>query len=254
MKPDFVKICRRSLCSCAFLAALSILFSCGTTDQKTNSNSDTLIKDTVKFKPISLLEKKLDSLGLFDVHAMDTNIIIDLKYSTADNFMGFDMYGDFDKAYLQEEVAEKLISAQNNLSKIKPGCRLIIFDAVRPRSVQQRMWDSLKMPESQKPLFVANPVTGSLHNYGCAVDVSILDDKGKELDMGTPYDFSGDAAWPSKETEMHAQNRIAQNQIDNRILLRKVMNEAGFTGIKTEWWHFDGCSLLEAKSRYKIVE
>jgi zinc D-Ala-D-Ala dipeptidase len=254
MKHEIKKMFMRAFHAAFSLLSLLFVLSCGNTNHDQTSKTDTLISDTVKSKPISLLEKKLDSLGLVDVHAMDTTIAVDLKYSTSDNFMGFDMYGDFTKAYLQKDVADKLLKAQKKLTVLKPGYYLIIYDAVRPRSIQQLMWDSLKMPLSEKYKYLADPATGSLHNYGCAVDLSIADEKGNALDMGTAYDFSGEAAWPSKETEMLLQKKITQSQIDNRILLRKVMKAGGFSGIKTEWWHFDACSISVAKSMYRIIE
>lgn len=240
-----------------FGAVLVIAFfspSCIREHKKSEQDSDTLSMDTLVQKPISPLEKKLDSIGLVDIRKIDTSILVDMKYSTTDNFMEMDMYGDFDKAYFQKEVAEKLVLAQQKLTEQKPGFYLIIYDAARPRSIQQLMWDSLKMPLSEKYKYLADPKVGSLHNYGCAVDLSITSADGKALDMGTPFDYSGQEAWPSMEEAMIRNKKLTRQQVENRKLLRTIMYAAGFTGIKTEWWHFDACNIIAAKSRYKIIE
>lgn len=205
-------------------------------------------------KPISYIERNCIAAGLVDVHRMDTSIKVELKYSTRDNFTGCDMYGNFDKAYLQKDVAEKLVNAEKFLTKTKPGYRLIIYDAARPRSIQQKMWDTLKMPFSEKIKYVANPKTGGLHNYGAAVDLSIADEKGNPIDMGTPYDFMGDLASTTGEQKMLNEKKLTQQQVYNRKLLRSAMLNAGFYPIESEWWHFNSCNLEKASVNYKIIE
>jgi zinc D-Ala-D-Ala dipeptidase len=215
--------------------------------------------DTVKTDlPIprlySELENKLIEMGLVDVQELDSSIVVDLRYASDNNFLGQNVYGDFNRCYLQPDVAEKLILAQLFLKTKFPQYSLIIFDAVRPRSIQQIMWDLLKMPVAEKTKYVSNPKNGSLHNYGAAVDLSIIDEKGEELDMGTPYDFFGELAYPRLEKQMLENGKLTQLQYDNRILLRESMQKAGFTHLTTEWWHFNSCSRTEAQQRYQIVE
>ncbi len=168
--------------------------------------------------------------------------------------MKMDMYGDYNKAYLQKEVALKLQSAQRFLKEENEHFSLLVYDATRPRHVQQMMWDSLKMPINEKTKFVSNPKNGSLHNYGAAVDLTIQNEKGDILDMGTPYDFIGKLAYPRMEQILLKEGKITQEIINNRILLRKVMRKAGFYGIATEWWHFNSCTRKKAKELYEIVE
>jgi len=236
--------------------AFLFLASClGNKDKRVSEKKDSLNQPKIEVvKPMSVLEKNCIAAGLVDINNLDTTIEVELKYSTKDNFMGYDMYGDFDKAYLQKDVAEKLVNAEKCLSKTKSGYRLIVYDAARPRSIQKKMWDTLKMPFSEKIKYLANPKTGGLHNYGAAVDISIMDEKGKPLDMGTSYDFLGALASTKNEMKMLNENKLTQLQINNRKLLRSAMLNAGFYPIESEWWHFNSCSLKKASVKYKIIE
>lgn len=222
-----------------------------------NTERDTpnvqIIPNEVTENPTAL-ELRLIAAGLVNVQQMDSTIAVDLRYSTEDNFMGADVYGDFDKCYLQPDVAEKLILAQSFLRSKFPAYRLVIFDAVRPRSIQQRMWDMLDVPIGERVKYVSNPKLGSLHNFGAAVDVSILDESGVALDMGTPFDHFGELAFPTKEKQMLEEGKLTEEQIANRKLLREVMHKAGFFNIQTEWWHFNSCYREEAKEKYRIME
>ena len=164
------------------------------------------------------------------------------------------MYGNFNKAYLQKDVAEKLVQAQKYLNELIEGYCLIIYDAVRPLSVQQKMWDTLKVSFNEKIKFLSNPKLGSLHNFGAAVDISILDERHHALDMGTPFDYEGELAYPESEVKLLKEGKLSVVQINNRKLLRKVMYKAGFFNIETEWWHFNSCTLEQAMKKYKIIE
>ena len=192
--------------------------------------------------------------GLVDVQQMDSTILVELKYSTPDNFVGMDVYGELERAYLQREPAAKLARAQSYLRQKHPEYRLLIYDAARPRSIQQILWDTLQMPPKEKPKYVADPKVGSIHNYGAAIDLTIARADGTPLDMGTSYDFFGALAYPTKEDEMLRLGKLDKEQVQNRRLLREVMRQAGFTGIKTEWWHFNALSRAKAKDRYAIIE
>jgi D-alanyl-D-alanine dipeptidase len=203
---------------------------------------------------ISDLELILIEAGLVDIQELDSSIYIDIKYSSTDNFMKMDMYGDFEKAYLQADVALKLSKAQQYLKEELPAYSLLVYDGVRPRSVQQMIWDSLKMPFHEKTKFVSNPKNGSIHNYGAAVDLTIVDGNQQIIDMATPYDFIGKLAYPRLEQTLLSEGKISQEQINNRTLLRKVMKKAGFFGIQTEWWHFNSCTRNEAKLKYEAIE
>jgi D-alanyl-D-alanine dipeptidase len=211
-----------------------------------------VVKDSV-IPEISPIEKQLIEMGLVDVQRLDSGIVVELRYSTTNNFIGLDMYGDFDKCYLQKDVAEKVVLAQKALRKKYPFYSLVIYDAVRPLHIQQQMWDTLDLPPGQKTKYLSNPGNGSLHNYGAAVDLSIIDDNGIPLDMGTPFDFFGEKAHPVKEKELLESGVLSQRQVLNRQLLRGVMREAGFFGIQTEWWHFNSCTRAVAAEKYEIV-
>ena len=203
---------------------------------------------------ISPIETQLIEMGLVNIHDLDSEIVVDLKYSTTDNFIGVDMYGNFDECYLQKDVAEKLIVAQKALRKKYPFYSLVIYDAARPLHIQQQMWDTLDLPAGQKTKYLSNPGKGLLHNYGAAVDLSIIDENGILLDMGTPFDFFGEKAHPSKESMLLANGELTQREIFNRELLRSVMRDAGFFGIQTEWWHFNSCTRATAAEKYEIVK
>lgn len=194
------------------------------------------------------------ALGLVDITTIDSSLKIDIKYSTLDNFLKIDFYGDFNKAYLQPEVAGKLACAQAFLHEVHPDYSLIIFDAARPLAFQKMIWDSLKMPACEKGKYACSPKNGSLHNFGAAVDLSITDSTGKLLDMGCSYDFFGPLAYPVQETQLRNQGLLSQTQIDHRKLLRAVMSRAGFFNIQTEWWHFNSCTRVEAMGKYKRIE
>ena len=145
--------------------------------------------------------------------------------------------------------AQELLQAEN------PDYTLLVYDGVRPLSVQQISWDNLDKPDSIKPLYVADPKVGSLHNFGVAVDLTIYDTKADSaLDMGTGYDYFGYPAYPDREKQMLAEKKITPNQVANREILRKVMNAAGFKGIGSEWWHFNAYTRKEAGEKFEIVQ
>ena len=206
---------------------------------------------------IPALEQQMIKQGLVNIQKVDPTIRVELKYSTTDNFVKKDVYGDLTQAYLQPDVAKKLANASIFLKKIKAGYSLLVYDAARPNSVQYILWDALdalKIPERQKSQYVANPKIGSIHNFGCAVDLTVADEKGVPLDMGTPYDYFGPLAYPRSEQLMLQQGKLTPKQIANRNILRKAMTQAGFTVNTTEWWHFDGMSRKNARAKYGMIK
>ena len=201
------------------------------------------------------LEKQLTAQGLVDLEKEIPGIKVELKYSTTDNFFGQDVYGDLTKAFLQPEVAGLLKNAQEMLQAENPDYTLLVYDGVRPSSVQQILWDNLDKPDSVKPLYVADPKVGSLHNFGVAVDLTIFDTKADStLDMGTGYDYFGYPAYPDREKQMLAEGKLTKAQIANRDILRKVMTSNGFSGIGSEWWHFNAFSRKEAGEKFEIIK
>jgi D-alanyl-D-alanine dipeptidase len=201
---------------------------------------------------LSPLDSLMTSLGLVDVHSKAPQVLVDLRYSSTNNFVGTDLYGRMRRCYVQPVVAGMIARVQEYLNTTHPGRRLMILDGARPVSVQRVMWDSVRSVPG--PKYVAAPVYGSLHNYGAAVDVTLADSTGNELDMGTPFDAFDSLAQPRFEMYFYEQGRLTQEQLDNRWTLRTAMKQAGFYGILKEWWHFNAMTLEEASARYKIIE
>ncbi|MGG7661262.1 M15 family metallopeptidase [Dyadobacter sp. BHUBP1] len=207
-------------------------------------------------KSLPAIEQKMVDRGLVDIQKVDPEILVELKYSTTDNFIGRDVYGDLTRAYLQPEMAKRLAKASTLLKKEKPGYRLLVYDAARPNSAQYDLWnalDHLKIPARSKTQYVADPKIGSNHNFGCAIDLTVVDENGKPLDMGTKFDFFGPLAYPRSEQEMLEKGKLTARQIENRQLLRKVMTQVGFKVNTTEWWHFDGMSKAQARVKYGMI-
>ena len=154
---------------------------------------------------------------------LDPSIRLDIRYATANNFTKSKIY-DCPRCFLRPEAAKAIVRAQTVLKK--KGLSLKMFDCYRPSLYQQRLWD--KVPN---PNYVTPPNKGSMHSRGAAVDLTLVDAAGKELDMGTPYDFFG--------REAHTDyTKLPAKVLDNRRILRQAMEAVGFEGIRTEWWHF----------------
>lgn len=201
------------------------------------------------------VEKAMIKQGLVDIQKVDPSILVELKYSTTDNFVGKDVYDDLTRAYMQPMAAEKLAKASKYLQAHHPDLRLLVYDAARPRSAQWKLWNALPdLPENERQKYVADPRKGSIHNYGCAVDLTVATKDGKPLDMGTKYDFFGELAYPSREKELLEAGKLTQKQLDNRLILRTAMREGGFSPIEFEWWHFNALSREKAKMVFRIVD
>lgn len=180
------------------------------------------------------------------------SVAIDLRYASENNFMKRDLYGPFEVCYLHRLAAEKLQRAARALSDKKPGFKLLLLDCLRPRSIQWVLWDAVKGTPQQP--YVGNPKTGSIHNFGFAIDLTVQGADGKELDMGTIYDFFGELAEPRHEDRFLKEGKLTAAQLANRRLLRDAMTQAGFVSIKNEWWHFDGLPSGEVRKKHVIVE
>lgn len=195
----------------------------------------------------------LDSLGLINIQSADSSIAVKLLYATPENFTGELLYEDLKDAYLHPDALKSLLRAQQSLKEKHPGYSLIVYDAARPMSVQKKMWNVVK--GTSKNIYVSNPSRGGgLHNYGLAVDISILGNNGIPLPMGTEVDHLGIEAHITHEAELVKDGKISQEAVRNRQLLRLIMKEAGFRALNSEWWHFNLCSREEAKQKYKRIE
>lgn len=220
-------------------------------NQSTHSASQ---KNNFQRNDSSVYEKLFVKNGLVNICEMDSNIRVVLMYNSDKNFLGKSFYKGLNQCYLNCEAATKLNNAQKLLKQQFPFYNLIVFDATRPAHIQKLMWDSLKLQPFIKYDYLARPDELSLHNYGAAVDVSIINENGVLLDMGTPYDFFGDLARPSMESEFYLAGLLGKEAYCNRLLLRKIMIQSGFYPITSEWWHFNACNKVYAAANYKLIQ
>ena len=147
------------------------------------------------------------------------------------------MYAPFDCAWLHRGAADALENVVAWLAHKKPGYTPLVLDALRPQRVQQQVWDALEGTPLE--MYLAHPQHGSIHSFGMALDMTLLDLHGGELDMGTAFDDMGERAHPALERELIERGALGAAQVANRHLLREAMFQAGFTGLNSEWWHFD---------------
>ncbi|HET6409643.1 MAG TPA: M15 family metallopeptidase [Chthoniobacteraceae bacterium] len=171
---------------------------------------------------------------LIEITQVNPRIRIDVRYATADNFVGKPVYPSA-KCFLRREVAERLSKVQVELETL--GLGLKVWDGYRPLSVQKEFW---KLVPDER--YVASPVKGSRHNRGAAVDLTLVDREGKELEMPTKYDdFTEEAG---------AYAPCSERALENRKVLQRVMTANGFEIFPTEWWHFDA----KGWEKYEILD
>lgn len=190
-------------------------------------------------QPESLSARHMQQRGLINIQSLDPNILVDLMYAKADNFVGRILYTDLKEAYLHPEAANALIRAQKLLKAIHPSYRLIVYDATRPMSIQQQMWDTVKGTPSEN--YVSDPANkGGTHNYGFAVDVSIYDTLRKDtIPMGVKVDHLYSESNIDKEDQLVLTGKISAEAKSNRELLRYVMTQSGYHTLRSEFWHFN---------------
>jgi D-alanyl-D-alanine dipeptidase len=172
------------------------------------------------------------------LHDLIPGIIYDLRYAGTNNFMRRRMYPSGTKeTFLRLPAAKALNDVQKELQA--KGLGLKIFDAYRPYSVTVKFWELVKDER-----YVANPAKGSGHNRGIAVDLTIIDlNTGSELNMGTGFDNFTDTAH-------HSFNKLPAGVLQNRALLRTVMEKHGFKAFDTEWWHY----FLANGEQYEVLD
>lgn len=232
---------------------ISILFA--TSAQQSPQNFDAMMQE----------------YNLVDIRALDSEILVDLKYSTTDNFMGVDMYGELETAYLEREFAKRVVRARQLLQERHPEYTLLIYDAARPISVQRAMRRAVEGTEFES--FVADDTRGGRHNYGVAVDLTIATLDGTPLDMGAGFDDFTEAASvkgtadnsdPNTRTlkvyrdyinSLATRGIISREAAANRIMLVEVMHEAGLYPYRREWWHFEEIiSISATRNKYKLLD
>ncbi len=163
---------------------------------------------------------------------LSPDFVYELKYATPDNFLKQAVY-DCGECYLRKSTAEALVKANEAFKQL--GYRIKLFDCYRPLSVQKKMWKIL--PGTH---YVANPAKGSKHNRGAAVDLTLVDAQGKELNMGTPFDFFG------KEAH-HTYTEHSKEVLENRKLLKETLDKYNFKSIYSEWWHYEYRPEMQSK-------
>lgn len=164
---------------------------------------------------------------LVELVRLDTAIRLDIRYATGDNFLSTPLYSQA-RAFLQRPAAEALVRAHSRLRQ--QGYGILVHDAYRPWYITKVFWDAT--PPAQHD-FVADPATGSRHNRGCAVDLTLVDLRtGKPVTMPSLYDEFSERAHPDYPGGTAEQRRL-------RGLLRAAMEAEGFTVYQHEWWHFD---------------
>ena len=200
------------------------------------------------------IEKQLEKIGLQNVAEEIPGIEVYMVYATPYNFMGRVLYEGLDEAYLVPEAMEKLRMANEILRKKRMDLHLVVYDAARPRSIQEQMWKVVENTDLQD--FVANPHKsgGGPHNYGVAVDVTLVDCTGHPIPMGSEYDYFGDRSRVDMEAELFEQGEINRRELLNRRLLREIMTEAGWLVEPSEWWHFNAMPTAEASKRLPVVK
>lgn len=164
-------------------------------------------------------------------------VVVDLRYAGTNNFAGRVLYADIDCAWLRREAAAGLEAAAAWLAREHPARRLVLLDALRPQRVQEAIWRDV----AGTPLadYFAEPVRGSIHSFGMAVDVTLQDEHGAEVDMGSAYDEMSEASHPALHAALLAAGRLTAAQVAERETLRLALEAGGFQGITNEWWHFD---------------
>ena len=214
---------------------------------------DSMVEEAPAAAPDTKTEAMLRSFGLVDVQELDPTIRVHLVYATADNFVGEVLYADLHKAFLLPQMAEKVARAQQQLRAERPDLSLMILDAARPLSIQRKMFHLVA--GTPRNIYVSNPKHGpGLHNYGAAVDVTLVDTLGRLLDMGTAFDHFGPEAHTDNEAQLVREGKISHEAFENRRLLRRVMKEAGLLPLRSEWWHFNLMPREQARRRLKPID
>lgn len=177
-------------------------------------------------KSASLLDIKTeaDSNAFVNLRNYSNDFVFEMKYATDDNFLKEKVY-PCDECFLRVKTVKALLEA--NKEFLEKGFKIKIYDCYRPKAIQKKMWKIV--PDAN---YVANPKKGSIHNRGGAVDISLVDAKGKELDMGTKFDFFGEEA-------SHNYTNLSDTILANRKFLKQIMLLHNFKSFDSEWWHYN---------------
>ena len=176
---------------------------------------------------------------------------VDLRYAGTRNLLGRDLYAPHDCAWLHAQAADALQRAADWLARERPALHLLVLDAARPQRVQELFWRHVRGTRMQA--YFAPPERGSMHSFGMAVDLTLADAQGAELDMGTPFDDTTELSHPTLEHLHAATGALSEAQLDHRRLLRTAMLHGGWQPISTEWWHFDCGDRDEVRRSFRRI-
>jgi D-alanyl-D-alanine dipeptidase len=188
--------------------------------------------------------------GFIDITAYP-NLKLDKRYASINNFCGEIVDTDKYSCTLHPIAAEKLRKACEILAKEEPGWKFVVYDAFRPLSVQRKLYAHVK--GTPKAHYVAYPSYG-IHCYGFAIDLSLLDDQGKPVDMGTAFDDFSKLSEPRYEGTFLQTGKLLKEQYANRLLLRRIMKQAGFHQLQREWWHYEALPEKIVRAKYQQKE
>ena len=178
-------------------------------------------------------------------------IEVDLRYASRRNLLGQDLYSPHDCAWLHEEAAFALERSAAWLAVAQPTLHLCVLDAARPHRVQERFWAHVRGTPMER--YFADPARRSIHSFGMAVDLTLVDPQGRELDMGTGFDDTTELSHPALEDRFVAEGRLRPEHRTHRAILRQAMQHGGWQGIATEWWHFDCGDRQTVRASYRLI-
>lgn len=178
-----------------------------------------------KKSPVLLdINKETDDYAFVNLKNYSNDFVFDMKYATPDNFLKEKVY-PCGECFLRVKTIKSLIAA--NKAFLDKGYKIKLYDCYRPRAIQKQMWKIVP-----NPTYVANPKKGSIHNKGGAVDITLVDSLGIELNMGTKFDFFGEEA-------SHNYSNLSKDILDNRKFLKEIMLQHNFKSFDSEWWHYN---------------
>jgi D-alanyl-D-alanine dipeptidase len=208
------------------LILLVVSFSCKTKyyDKSIAISSTTLNSNEKRKLVLDYNITNINDTSFVNLKEYSNDFIFEMKYATKDNFLKSKVY-DCAECYLRLKTVKALIKANSKFMKL--GYKIKLYDCYRPLDIQKKMWAIVSNPN-----YVANPSKGSIHNRGGAVDITLVDIAGNELNMGTPFDFFGPEA-------SHDYKNFPRTILDNRALFKKIMETAKFQSFDSEWWHYN---------------
>ncbi|MEY3501872.1 MAG: hypothetical protein RL308_3545, partial [Bacteroidota bacterium] len=219
------KIVMKSIIKVFILLGFFLLISCNPKmvyQKPIISNPDLITKENLPTIKIPL--KVVNDTSFVNLKDYSQDFVYDMKYATTDNFLKAKVY-DCAACYLRFKTVKAMMKANEKF--MEKGYKIKIFDCYRPLDIQKKMWAIVSNPE-----YVANPSKGSIHNRGGAIDISLVDKNGNELDMGTKFDFFGIEA-------SHNYDKLPKNVLSNRKLLKKILLRYNFKSFDSEWWHYN---------------